>query len=85
VTFDIGLLDIRYRTPSKPADSKVVKNVDIECAFDIEVFDIECDGRYRTSDTRYRGGKDPWPDAYGFYGPGKPGPGTGMRLQVTVP
>jgi hypothetical protein len=36
-----------------------VQNVDIECAFDIEVFDIECDARYRTSDTRYRGGKDP--------------------------
>ena len=68
-----------------------VKNVDIECAaFDIEVFDIECDARYRTSDTRlgYRGGKDPGPDsardAYGFYGPSKPGPGTGLRLPVTV-
>ena len=28
-------------------------------AFDIEVFDSECDFRYRRSDTRYRGGKDP--------------------------
>ncbi len=36
-----------------------VKNVDIERAFDIEVFDIDCFVRYRTSDTRYRGAKDP--------------------------
>jgi hypothetical protein len=36
-----------------------VQNVDIEWAFDIEVFDIECYGQYRRSDTRYRGGKDP--------------------------
>jgi hypothetical protein len=33
--------------------------VDIEWAFDIEVFDIECYARYRRSDTRHRGGKDP--------------------------
>jgi hypothetical protein len=61
-----------------------VKNVDIECAFDIEVFDIECalDIRHSISGC---GGKDPRPDAYGFYGPGKPGPGTGMRLPVTEP
>jgi hypothetical protein len=38
-----------------------VKNVDIERAFDIEVFDIECFVRYRLSGTRYRGAaaKDP--------------------------
>jgi hypothetical protein len=36
-----------------------VKNVDIERAFDIEFFDIECYARYRTSDTRYRGAKVP--------------------------
>jgi hypothetical protein len=35
---------------------------DIE-VFDIEVFDIECYVRYRRSDTRYRGGKDPDADA----------------------
>ncbi len=34
-------------------------NVDIERAFDIEVFDIEDYVRYRTPDTRYRGAKDP--------------------------
>ncbi len=36
-----------------------MQNVDIEWAFDIEVFNIECYARYRRSDTRYRGGKDP--------------------------
>jgi hypothetical protein len=44
-----------------------MQNVDIrvEWAFDIRVelevfkFDIECYARYRRSDTRYRGGKDP--------------------------
>ena len=36
-----------------------VKKVDIERAIDIEVFDIECFVRYRTSDTRYRGAKVP--------------------------
>ena len=36
-----------------------VQNVDIEWAFDIKVIDIECYARYRMSDTRYRGGKDP--------------------------
>jgi hypothetical protein len=46
--------DLRYRrTTSK------VQNVDIDWAFDIEVFEIECYARYRRSDTRYRGGKDP--------------------------
>ncbi len=51
-----GCIDIehlRYRhTISK------VQNVDIEWAFDIEVFVIECFARYVMSDTRYRGGKD---------------------------
>ncbi len=36
-----------------------VQTDDIECAFDIEVFDIVGTVRYRRSDTRYRGGKDP--------------------------
>jgi hypothetical protein len=51
-TFDIEHLRYRH-TISK------VQNVDIEWAFDIEVFDIECDARYRRSAARYRGGKDP--------------------------
>jgi hypothetical protein len=51
-TFDIEHLRYQH-TISK------VQNVDIELTFDIEVFDIECDTRYRRSDTRYRGGKDP--------------------------
>ncbi len=57
--------DLRYRiirpsisyTFDNDTISKV-QNVDIECAFDIEVFNIECYGRYRKSNTRYRGGKD---------------------------
>ena len=52
MTFDIEHLRYRYTISN-------VKNVDIERAFDIEVFDIECYVRYRTSDTRYRGAKVP--------------------------
>jgi hypothetical protein len=54
VTFDIEHLRYRYTIP-------IVKNVDIKCTFDIDVFDIDCYARYRRSDTRlgYRGGKDP--------------------------
>jgi hypothetical protein len=47
VTFDIEHL--RYQCTISN-----VKNVDIEWAFDIEVFDIECFVRYRRSNTRYR-------------------------------
>jgi hypothetical protein len=47
VTVDIDYLRYRH-TISK------VKNVDVEWAFDIEVFDIKCCARYRRSDTRYR-------------------------------
>jgi hypothetical protein len=52
VTFDIEHLRYRHTISN-------VRNVDIEWSFDIEVFDIECYARYRRSDTRYRGGKDP--------------------------
>jgi hypothetical protein len=55
VTFDIeGIEYLRCRHTILK-----MQNVDIEWAFDIEVFDIECYARYRRSDTRYRGGKDP--------------------------
>jgi hypothetical protein len=52
VSFDIEHIRYRYTISN-------VENVDIEHAFDIEAFDIECYIRYRTSDTRYRGAKDP--------------------------
>ena len=52
VTFDIEYLRYRHTILK-------VQNVDIEWTFDIEVFNIECYARYRKSDTRYRGGKDP--------------------------
>jgi hypothetical protein len=52
VTFDIEHLRYRYTISD-------VKNVDIVLAFEIEVFDIECYARYRRSNTRYRGAKDP--------------------------
>jgi hypothetical protein len=52
VSFDIEHLGYRYTISN-------VKNVDIERAFDIEVFDIEYYVRYRTSDTRYRSVKVP--------------------------
>jgi hypothetical protein len=85
VTFDIEHLRYRYTISN-------VKNVDIERAFDIEVFDIECYARYRTSDTRYRGAKVPdgpaWGEAEGGLGAcplGRAGPSPGRaRCAVTV-
>jgi hypothetical protein len=44
VSFDIEHIRYRYTISN-------VKTVDIEREFDIEVFDIECYIRYRTSDT----------------------------------
>ncbi len=57
MTFDIEHL--RYRQTISN-----VKNVAIERAFDIEVFDIERYARNRTSDTRYRGAKVPDEQAF---------------------
>jgi hypothetical protein len=52
VLFDIEYLRYRYTISNN-------KNVDIEYAFDIHVFDIECIIRYRLSINRYWGAKDP--------------------------
>ena len=53
VIFDIEYLRYRYTISN-------AQTFDIECTYDIEDFDIECDVRYRRFkfDTRYRGAKD---------------------------
>jgi hypothetical protein len=78
VTYDIEHL--RYRCTISN-----VKNVDIERAFDIECFDIECYIRYRTSDTQYRGASAKVPDGWGHGGrwrdgQGGAGPGRGSGV-----
>jgi hypothetical protein len=59
VTFDIEKCYLRYRTQSISIHDIERKNLRYRFEFDIEDFDIEYFVRYRASDTRFRGAKDP--------------------------